>query len=118
MTPIPRRFCVVATAGSGKTTVARQIAHRLRIPHVELDALYSGLDRTPVPLPLFCRRVTDAISRNAWVADGNYNVVRDLVWHRAKALVWLDYGLYLVVADRPPYPLEEHRSRTALEREP
>jgi len=34
------RISVIGTSGSGKTTFANKLAGILRIPHVELDALY------------------------------------------------------------------------------
>ncbi len=39
----------------------------------------------------FNRRVTHAVAVDSWVVDGNYGLVRDLVWRRATHLVWLDY---------------------------
>ena len=36
-------------------------------------------------------RVAAAVGQDAWVSDGNYGRVRDLVWSRATHLVWLDY---------------------------
>ena len=38
-----------------------------------------------------------ALAAPAWVIDGNYSSVRDLVWPRATTLVWLDYPLPLVM---------------------
>ena len=42
-------------------------------------------------------RVTSAIAGETWVVDGNYAVVRDLVWARADTVVWLDLPLRTVL---------------------
>jgi adenylate kinase family enzyme len=88
------RIAVVGTAGSGKTTLAKALATQLGLPHIELDALnwqagWRDLLRTDPDE--FVRRVSRAIAAEAWVADGNYGLVRPVVWRRATHLVWLDY---------------------------
>lgn len=92
-----RRISVVGTSGSGKTTTASQIARRLGIRHVELDALRWGPDWTPAPLEPFRACVAEALEGEAWVVDGNYSKVRDIVWRRADTVVWLDYALPVVM---------------------
>lgn len=85
------RICVVGTTGSGKTTLAREIARRLRIPHIELDALHWESDWTPAQPGRFRARVADAVKGESWVVDGDYSRVRDIVWCRAELVVWLVY---------------------------
>jgi adenylate kinase family enzyme len=58
-----------------------------------LDALHWEPNWTEAPLDVFRQRVTDALSAEAWVVDGNYSKVRDIVWGRTDTLVWLDYPL-------------------------
>jgi adenylate kinase family enzyme len=80
------RIVVVGTSGAGKTTLARRIAIRLELPHIELDAInwqpgwYDLSRRDPDE---FVRRVAKAIQADAWVLDGNYSLVHDQVWRRA-----------------------------------
>jgi hypothetical protein len=88
-----RRINVVGTSCSGKTTLARALAARLDLPHVEFDALFWGRDWTPVAREVFRQRLTDALAGDAWVADGGYDSVRDITWSRADTIVWLDYAL-------------------------
>lgn len=92
-----QRVHVVGCTGSGKTTLARRLATRLEVPHVELDALFWGPDWTPVPLDIFRSRVTEALQGEGWTVDGNYSRVRDLVWERADTVVWLDYSFPVVM---------------------
>ena len=50
-----------------------------------------------MPRQAFRARVTEVLAAPAWVVDGNYQSVRDLVWPAATTLVWLDYPLPLVM---------------------
>ena len=87
------RIVVVGRTGSGKTTLARELAAVLRVPHVELDSLYFGPQFSTAPLDLLRERTSAAIAGDRWVTDGNKRAVRDLVWPRADTIVWLDYSL-------------------------
>ena len=67
-------------SGSGKTTLARSLARALQAPHIELDAIFHQPAWTPIDDDTFRARVTEAIEVPAWVVDGNYSTVRQLVW--------------------------------------
>ena len=95
------RIVVIGTSGAGKTAMATSIASALKLSCIELDRLHwepnwealSGTNPNE-----FVRRVSAAISASdAWVSDGNYGVVRDLIWRRATHLVWLDYSRVVVI---------------------
>ena len=90
------RVAVVGTSCCGKTTFARRLAGLLDQPHVELDALHWGPNWTPRAPAEFSALVTGAIASERWVVDGNYSVVRGLVWSRASSIVWLNYSFPLV----------------------
>jgi shikimate kinase len=87
------RIVVVGTTGSGKTTLAGELAQRLEVSHVELDALHWEPHWVEAPIEIFRERVVHAVSGEAWVTDGNYSAVRDIVWSCADTIVWLDYSL-------------------------
>jgi len=88
-----QRISVVGTTGSGKTTLSERLADCLGVPHVELDALHWGPNWTELDPETLRAKVARIVQRDAWVIDGNYSAVRELVWERAQAVVWLDYGL-------------------------
>ena len=92
-----QRIAVVGVSGSGKTTLARELAERRGLAHVELDALHWDPGWVPTPTATFLQRAEQALSGDAWVVDGNYPEVRELIWRRADTVVWLDYGLSLVM---------------------
>lgn len=90
-----KRILILGRTGSGKTTLARELAAALGVPHVELDSLYFGPEFSRAPLSLLRERTSAAITADRWVTDGNKRAVRDLVWPRADTIIWLDYTLYV-----------------------
>lgn len=95
------RIVLIGSTGSGKTTLAKALAGRLALPFIELDALHWDPGWSPLTQTdpeMFIRRVDAATAAPAWVSDGNYKIVRHLVWARATHLVWLDYDRSVIMA--------------------
>ena len=90
------RVMVVGTSCAGKTTVARRMAKKLGVCHVELDALHWGPNWTERPADAFRREVSAIAAKDRWVIDGNYAAVRDIVMARATDAVWLNYSFGIV----------------------
>jgi adenylate kinase family enzyme len=93
------RIVVVGAPGSGKTTVARAISRSLRLPHIELDALWWDPNWTEAGAEAFGQRVRPIVEHDRWVIDGNYFSVggRDLIWPLADTVTWLDLARWVTV---------------------
>lgn len=91
------RVVVIGTSCAGKTRFARSLANVLSCPHVELDALHWQSSWVPRAPAEFRALTAQALSQDFWVTDGNYGVVRDLVWSRATTVIWLNYDFRLVL---------------------
>jgi adenylate kinase family enzyme len=92
-----RRIAIHGTSGSGKSTLARALAKRMGIEHIELDSLWHEPNWKEAELEVFRERVRFAVEGDGWVSDGNYRKVRDLVYPRCDTILWLDYGLPLIL---------------------
>lgn len=87
-----QRVSVVGTSCSGKTTFAANLARILNVKHIELDALSWLPDWVERPKDEFLNLAKRAAADDAWVFDGNYSRVREMVWSRATAIIWLNYS--------------------------
>ena len=81
---------VVGTSGSGKSTVARQIAKRLSIPYIEMDALFWGPDWYWPSDEEFDAKLRAALAQESWVLDGNYKRTTPIKWENVDMVVWVD----------------------------
>lgn len=94
------RVSVTGTSGSGKTTFARDLAGALGAQHIDLDAINwqpNWYDLSQHDPKEFRKRVGEAVQAHAWVACGNYSMIRPIVLARATHIVWLDYGKSIVM---------------------
>lgn len=92
------RVSVVGSSGAGKTTFGRELATKLGVSFIELDAIFHQPNWTQLPDDEFCRRVESLVRAESWVCDGNYAVVRPIVLGRATDVVWLDPPKSVVMA--------------------
>jgi adenylate kinase family enzyme len=90
------RIVIVGTSCSGKTLLAKRISNVSGFPHIELDALYWQPNWNPRSNEEFRVLVRQALTGDRWVVDGNYSVVRDIVWGRGTTLIWLNYSFSTV----------------------
>jgi adenylate kinase family enzyme len=66
-----KRFAVTASAsGNGKTTLARELARRLDVPYVELDALVHGPGWAETPDEALRDQLGPILASDGWVIDG------------------------------------------------
>jgi len=88
-----RRVAVMGGSCSGKTTVSREIARRLGVPHLEIDALHHDPGWQEAPAEVLQSRMLAAFDAapDGWVADGNYRTkLGPLVLERADTVVFLE----------------------------
>lgn len=92
-----RRIVIKGGSGAGKTTLAVELAQRLGVPHIELDAHQHGpnwKEATPDELRASVAAVLD--DARGWVVDGNYErKIGTMVLDRAELVLWLDFSLPL-----------------------
>lgn len=86
-----QRIHIVGAAGSGKTTLARQLSTRLAAPWYELDVVGyengAGRKRTLAERQVDLRRIT---CQRRWVTEGIFLWWTQEIFERADTIVWLD----------------------------
>ena len=76
---------------------ARAVARQAGLPYVELDSLRYQPNWKKTADEEFNYAVISAAGADEWVIDGNYEAARDLVWIRARLLIWMDYPLRITL---------------------
>jgi adenylate kinase family enzyme len=110
-----RKVAVIGPTGSGKTTVARALAQRFDVPHIELDALFWKPNWTETPPDEFKHRVAEALGDGGWVVDGNYaGRLGSFVLDQADLVVWLDLPLWRTYPRIVRRTLRRLRTRESL----
>jgi adenylate kinase family enzyme len=84
------RIVILGCAGSGKTTLARQLGERTGAPVICLDAIWqSHWDEKDVPA--FRTLMKEAHAGDEWISDGNFALATfDIRLPRATLVIWLE----------------------------
>jgi len=91
-----KRVLVIGTSGSGKSTLAQRLAGCLGLPFFASDHFYWETGWKSAASEKVCQQVMEVVQREAWVLDGNFDNLRELVWRQADCIIWLDYSLLTI----------------------
>ena len=86
-----QKVIVIGCPGSGKSTFSRKLSAVTGLPLYHLDNLYWNPDRTTVEREVFLDRLEAALSRDAWIIDGNYGSTMELRLQACDTVFFLDY---------------------------
>lgn len=93
------RIWISGSSGAGKTTLARRLGHKLRLPHLELDGLYHGPNWAPADSKVFRAAVQRVVDQPAWIVDGNYRgALGDIVTNRAQLHIAIDLSVLVTMS--------------------
>ena len=97
---MPQRIRVQGCSGAGKTTLARALADRLDLPHLELDAVHHREGWREATDAEFDAALEEFLAGapDGWVACGNYTRRTGRLTAEADAVVWLDHSRARVMA--------------------
>lgn len=84
-----QRIHIIGGAGSGKTTLARQLSERLGFPCYHLDQI--GWDKAGKrPLALRLADLERIIEQPAWISEGSFLWWTEVLMQTADVIIWLD----------------------------
>jgi adenylate kinase family enzyme len=84
------RIVILGCAGTGKTTLARQLGERTGVPVICLDEIWQPQSHER-DVPAFRALIRQAHASDHWISDGNFAAATfDIRLPRATLIIWLE----------------------------
>ncbi|WP_294730370.1 adenylate kinase [uncultured Faecalibaculum sp.] len=86
-----KRILVIGCAGSGKSTLSRQLRDSLHLPLIYLDQIWHCADGSHINPDLFDRKLNTILETDAWIMDGNYRRTLRTRLNACDTVILLDF---------------------------
>ena len=90
-----KKVIVIGCPGSGKSTFSRALHNSTGLPLFHLDMMYWNVDKTTVDKSVFLERLSDVLSKNEWIIDGNYASTMELRLKACDMVIFFYYHIVL-----------------------
>lgn len=87
-----KKIIVIGCPGSGKSTFSVALHDKTNIPLYHLDSMFWNEDKSTVEKQVFLERMSDAISGDQWIVDGNYSSTMEMRMSKCDTVFFLDYS--------------------------
>ena len=88
------RIVIIGCGGAGKSTLARQLGEKLDIPVVHLDKLFWRPGWVQVSKEEFDKLHREALAREKWIMDGNFDRTMEERITRSDTVIYLDFSRF------------------------
>ncbi|MEO3746126.1 topology modulation protein [Plantactinospora sp. B5E13] len=114
------RIAIIGCGGSGKSTVARQLAGILDVPLTHLDAIYYDEQWNPLPQDEFAGKQEKLVAGERWIIEGNYACTLPIRLAAADTVIFLDLPaltcLWGIIQRRRRYRGGQHQADGVYDR--
>jgi adenylate kinase family enzyme len=86
------RVMIIGCGGSGKSTLAQQLGQKLGVPVIHLDKLFWTPGWVSISKEEFNRVHEEAISKEKWIIDGNFDRTIPVRLQRCDTVIYLDFS--------------------------
>ena len=88
------KVLILGCCGSGKSSLARILNDKLKIPVIHLDQEYWNAGWEETPKEIWNLKVAELVKRSSWIMDGNYGSSLSLRLPAADTIIYLDRSTF------------------------
>lgn len=86
------RIIIIGCGGAGKSTLARQLGEKLKLPVVHLDRLFWKPGWVQVSQEEFDALLQEELSKEKWIMDGNYSRTMSQRVEKCDTIIYMDFS--------------------------
>lgn len=90
-----QRILIIGCPGSGKSTFAKKLAEKTKLPLIHLDRLFWKSGWIERSREEFDALVSDELNKDRWIIDGNYLRTLSDRMKYADTIIFFDYPTYI-----------------------